>query len=106
MNAALKLPGTSNAWTMPIKARIDMLTTGASRLGSSVTDTHMSCPEAGRQRVPLMDEPFGTLDAISCSELQALCASTCRETGVTTLLVTHDLFEADFLADQSDKSAR
>jgi len=28
MNAALRLPGTSNAWTMPIKARIDMLTTG------------------------------------------------------------------------------
>jgi len=28
LNAALNLPGTTNAWTMPIKARIDMLTTG------------------------------------------------------------------------------
>ena len=28
MNDALKIPGVSNAWTMPIKARIDMLTTG------------------------------------------------------------------------------
>ncbi|MGC9999273.1 MAG: efflux RND transporter permease subunit [Bryobacteraceae bacterium] len=28
MNAALAMPGVSNAWTMPIKARIDMLTTG------------------------------------------------------------------------------
>jgi Cu(I)/Ag(I) efflux system membrane protein CusA/SilA len=28
MNAALQMPGVSNAWTMPIKARIDMLTTG------------------------------------------------------------------------------
>lgn len=28
MNQALKLPGLSNAWTMPIKGRIDMLTTG------------------------------------------------------------------------------
>ena len=28
LNEALKLPGVSNAWTMPIKARIDMLTTG------------------------------------------------------------------------------
>jgi Cu(I)/Ag(I) efflux system membrane protein CusA/SilA len=28
MNRALKIPGTSNAWTMPIKARVDMLTTG------------------------------------------------------------------------------
>jgi Cu(I)/Ag(I) efflux system membrane protein CusA/SilA len=28
MNEALKIPGSSNAWTMPIKARVDMLTTG------------------------------------------------------------------------------
>jgi Cu(I)/Ag(I) efflux system membrane protein CusA/SilA len=28
MNAALTYPGVSNAWTMPIKGRIDMLTTG------------------------------------------------------------------------------
>jgi len=28
MNEALQIPGTSNAWTMPIRNRIDMLTTG------------------------------------------------------------------------------
>ena len=28
MNDALRIPGVSNAWTMPIKNRIDMLTTG------------------------------------------------------------------------------
>ena len=28
MNEALRIPGISNAWTMPIKNRIDMLTTG------------------------------------------------------------------------------
>ncbi|HET8666719.1 MAG TPA: CusA/CzcA family heavy metal efflux RND transporter, partial [Terriglobales bacterium] len=28
MNEALTVPGVANAWTMPIKARIDMLTTG------------------------------------------------------------------------------
>src|SRR5512143_107727 len=28
MNKALQVPGLSNAWTMPIKGRIDMLTTG------------------------------------------------------------------------------
>ena len=28
MDRALKIPGVTNAWTMPIKARIDMLTTG------------------------------------------------------------------------------
>jgi len=28
MNDALKLPGVSNAWSMPVRGRIDMLTTG------------------------------------------------------------------------------
>jgi len=28
MDAALKLPGVANSWTMPVKGRIDMLTTG------------------------------------------------------------------------------
>jgi copper/silver efflux system protein len=28
MNQALQMPGITNAWTMPIKARVDMLTTG------------------------------------------------------------------------------
>jgi Cu(I)/Ag(I) efflux system membrane protein CusA/SilA len=28
MNEALKIPGVANAWTMPVKGRIDMLTTG------------------------------------------------------------------------------
>jgi len=28
LNAALQIPGITNSWTMPIKARIDMLTTG------------------------------------------------------------------------------
>ena len=28
MDRSLQFPGVSNAWTMPIKARIDMLSTG------------------------------------------------------------------------------
>ena len=28
MNAKMQIPGVTNAWTMPIKARIDMLSTG------------------------------------------------------------------------------
>jgi Cu(I)/Ag(I) efflux system membrane protein CusA/SilA len=28
MNSALKIPGLNNAWTMPIRGRVDMLTTG------------------------------------------------------------------------------
>ena len=55
---------------------------------------------AARPGVLLMDEPFGALDAVSRSEVQALCGRLRRELGVTTLIVTHDLLEADFLADE------
>jgi osmoprotectant transport system ATP-binding protein len=54
---------------------------------------------AAEPGVLLMDEPFGALDAISRSELQAVCAALQKKLAVTTLLVTHDLLEADFLAD-------
>jgi len=30
MNAALRIPGVANTWSMPIKARIDLLTTEVS----------------------------------------------------------------------------
>ena len=55
---------------------------------------------AARQRVLLLDEPFAALDAISRSELQVLCGTLRRDLQVTTLLVTHDVMEADFLADE------
>ena len=55
---------------------------------------------AARPGVLLMDEPLGALDAISRSELQTVCAELRRELGMTTLLVTHDLLEADYLADE------
>ena len=54
---------------------------------------------AARPGVLLMDEPFGALDAITRSDLQAAFAALRRDLGVTTLLVTHDLAEADRLAD-------
>jgi osmoprotectant transport system ATP-binding protein len=55
---------------------------------------------AARPAVLLMDEPFGALDAISRSELQAVCRDLRRELSITTLLVTHDLLEARYLADE------
>jgi osmoprotectant transport system ATP-binding protein len=55
---------------------------------------------AARPGVLLMDEPFGALDAISRSEVQAAFVGLRRELGITTLLVTHDLLEADYLADE------
>jgi osmoprotectant transport system ATP-binding protein len=55
---------------------------------------------AARPGVLLLDEPFGALDAITRAEMQELTASLRREMAITTLLVTHDLLEADFLADE------
>ena len=55
---------------------------------------------AARPGVLLMDEPFGSLDAISRAEVQGVCARLRQELGMTTLIVTHDLLEADFLADE------
>jgi len=43
LNDALQLPGIANAWTMPIKARIDMLTTGVrTPLGIKVLGSDLS----------------------------------------------------------------
>ena len=55
---------------------------------------------AARPGVILLDEPFGALDAISRTDLQASFADIRRELAVTTLLVTHDLAEAARLADE------
>jgi len=55
---------------------------------------------AARPGVVLMDEPFGALDAITRSDLQAAFDALRRELGFTTLLVTHDLAEAARLADE------
>jgi copper/silver efflux system protein len=47
MNAALKIPGVSNAWTMPIKGRIDMLTTGIrTPVGLKVSGADLATVEA------------------------------------------------------------
>jgi NitT/TauT family transport system ATP-binding protein len=42
----------------------------------------------------LMDEPFGSLDAITRSQLQLELLDICRRTAVTLVLVTHSIQEA------------
>lgn len=54
---------------------------------------------ASRPPVVLLDEPFGALDAISRADLHTAFERVREATGVTTLLVTHDLAEAARLAD-------
>ncbi len=51
-------------------------------------------------KVLLMDEPFGSLDALTRLALQDLLLKIWQETGVTIVLVTHDLPEAIKLADR------
>lgn len=45
-------------------------------------------------RILLMDEPFGSLDALTRKVLQEELASIWRDTGVTVLFVTHNIEEA------------
>jgi osmoprotectant transport system ATP-binding protein len=55
---------------------------------------------AAGARTLLLDEPFGALDAITRSDLQAMFLALRRDAGLTALLVTHDLHEAERLADR------
>jgi osmoprotectant transport system ATP-binding protein len=51
-------------------------------------------------KVLLMDEPFGALDPLTRAEMQNMLRNLLRAVGVTTLIVTHDLDEALYLADR------
>ncbi len=50
--------------------------------------------------VVLLDEPFGALDAITRSDLQAMFLALRQRSRTAALLVTHDLHEASRLADR------
>ena len=55
---------------------------------------------AGDPEVLLMDEPFGALDPLTRAEMQTMLRELLRRVGKTTLIVTHDLDEALYLADR------
>ncbi len=48
----------------------------------------------------LMDEPFGALDPLTRAEMQTMLRNLLRRVHKTTLIVTHDLEEALYLADR------
>ena len=62
MNAGLQLPGQTNAWTMPIKNRIDMLTTGIrTPVGIKIFGADLSQIERiARQLEPILQAVPGT----------------------------------------------
>ncbi|HZQ43055.1 MAG TPA: ATP-binding cassette domain-containing protein [Acidobacteriaceae bacterium] len=55
---------------------------------------------ANEPKVLLMDEPFGALDPLTRAEMQTMLRDLLQRSGVTTLIVTHDLEEALYLADR------
>jgi osmoprotectant transport system ATP-binding protein len=55
---------------------------------------------ANEPQVLLMDEPFGALDPLTRAEMQTMLRELLRRVGKTTLMVTHDLEEALYLADR------
>ncbi len=48
----------------------------------------------------LLDEPFSSVDALTRLELQGLLLDLWGQTGLTVLLVTHDVEEAVYLSDR------
>ncbi|MBV9439085.1 MAG: ABC transporter ATP-binding protein [Candidatus Eremiobacteraeota bacterium] len=48
----------------------------------------------------LLDEPFASVDALTRADLEDLTLRLCDETGITMLLVTHDIDEAVYLSDR------
>jgi osmoprotectant transport system ATP-binding protein len=55
---------------------------------------------AAKPQILLMDEPFGALDPLTRAEMQTMLKKVLREVGTTTLIVTHDLDEALYLAER------
>ena len=55
---------------------------------------------AAEPEVLLMDEPFGALDPLTRAEMQSMLRALLKRVGKTTLIVTHDLDEALYLADR------
>ncbi len=67
MNRALKLPGVSNAWTMPIRGRIDMLSTGIrTPVGLKIAGADLQqIQEIGTQIEALLNNVKGTRSVLA-----------------------------------------
>jgi NitT/TauT family transport system ATP-binding protein len=55
---------------------------------------------ARRPRCLLMDEPFASVDALTRESLEELTLNLASTLNFSTLLVTHDIDEAIFMADR------
>lgn len=68
--------------------------------GGMAQRTALARSFAGEPKVLLMDEPFGSVDAIQRKELQKLLLGLIEKHKTATLFVTHDIEEAMTLGDR------
>ena len=95
MDKALQFPGVSNAWTMPIKARIDMLSTGIrTPVGVKVFGTDLveieRLAQAGRAGA---EDRAGHVERLCGARSSAATTSTSRPTA--TALARYGLMVGD-----------
>lgn len=90
-SAALRRVGLSDE----LLTRLPWQLSGGQRQRVGVARALISEP-----KVLLMDEPFGALDPLTRAEMQRMMRVLLQPGDVTTLIVTHDLQEALFLADR------
>lgn len=99
---------------VPKHERLDTAREYLALVGMADRETHFPSQLSGGQnqrlglaralavqpRLLLMDEPFGSLDALTREHLQELLQDICSNMEVTVLFVTHSIDEAIFLSDQ------
>jgi len=93
-------PGVAAYWSQRmglegLESRLPSELSGGQRQRVALAQALCSDP-----RVLLLDEPFSALDAPSRFELRRELRHLQRETGLATILVTHDPEEAAFLSDE------
>jgi len=80
MDRALRIPGVTNAWTMPIKARVDMLSTGVrTPIGIKVLGTDLAEIErVGREIEALLRDVPGPAACSPSASPAATSSTSCR----------------------------
>jgi sulfonate transport system ATP-binding protein len=103
-NVTLGLPGGSAARAAEVLATVGLADrTGdwpAALSGGQRQRVALARALAALPRLLLLDEPLGSLDALTRLEMQQLVERLWRESGFTAVLITHHVEEAVALADR------
>jgi sulfonate transport system ATP-binding protein len=103
-NVALGLPAASRARANEMLARVGLASRAgdwpAVLSGGQRQRVALARALAGDPRLMLLDEPLGSLDALTRIEMQRLVEDLWLSGRFTTILITHDVDEAVMLADR------